>query len=344
MSDKTVLVTGAAGFIGSSFVEKIMKENPTYKIIVVDALTYAGNINSLSESIRNSPNFEFWHEDIRNEGLINELVSRSDMVVHFAAESHVARSIFSNRVFFETDVLGTQSLGNAIVKNIDKIEKFIHISTSEVYGTAETVPMDENHPLNPTTPYASAKAGADRLVYSYWKTYDIPATIVRPFNNYGPRQHLEKVIPRFITRLLRGETINIHGSGTASRDWLYVEDHCEALNLMLHASLEKVKGQTFNLGTKHDVNINEIANTVIELIGGDKSLVNWAQERPGQVDRHIGDNTKAKNILGWQPSTSFDEGIKKTVEWYRSNESWWSRLEWMSNIPVRRPDGTIEFH
>ena len=201
---KTILITGGAGFIGSAFTHYIFDKYPDYKIIVVDCLTYAGAVENLPVPIwqENDERFNFWYGNVTNGELMDTLVSMSDLVVHFAAESHVTRSIYDNTNFFQTDVLGTQIISNAVCKYIDRVERFIHISSSEVYGTAVTEKMDETHPLNPMSPYAAAKAGADRLVHSYCSTYNIPAVILRPFNNYGPRQHLEKVIPRFITSVM----------------------------------------------------------------------------------------------------------------------------------------------
>src|SRR5215471_16640486 len=211
MSAKTILVTGGAGFIGSNFARRLYTKYPDYRLLVVDALTYAGSVANLPEGAQESGRYEFWYGDVRNGELMDTLVSRADIVVHMAAESHVTRSIYDNRLFFETDVLGTQTVANAVTKFRDRVERFIHVSTSEVYGSALAEEMDEEHPLNPQSPYASAKCGADRLVYSYWATYHIPATIVRPFNNFGPYQHLEKVVPRFITSVLLNEELTVHG-------------------------------------------------------------------------------------------------------------------------------------
>jgi dTDP-glucose 4,6-dehydratase len=197
---KTVLVTGGAGFIGSNFIRHIFHKYPEYKIIVLDALTYAGNIENIPVEIRDSGRFEFWYGNLNNLDLVDDLVERSQIIVHFAAETHVARSLYLNRVFFITDVLGTQAIANAVLKHSDTVERLVHISTSEVYGTALKDPMDEEHPLNPTTPYAAAKAGADRLVYSYVESYGIPGVIIRPFNNYGPHQHLESNPPFYYER------------------------------------------------------------------------------------------------------------------------------------------------
>src|SRR5947209_3547530 len=200
MTERRILITGGAGFIGSNFVRYILNTYPDYTVTVLDALTYAGNLDNFDDRTKEDPRFIFWQGNVQNGEMVSELVAQCDAVVHFAAETHVARSIYDNTTFFQTDVLGTQVIANAVLKH--KIERFIHISTSEVYGSAEYDPMDELHPLLPTTPYAGAKCGADRLVYSYYVTYGIPAVILRPFNNYGPHQHLEKVVPRFITSAL----------------------------------------------------------------------------------------------------------------------------------------------
>src|SRR5215468_1091086 len=249
MSAKTILVTGGAGFIGSNLARHLYTKYPEYRILVLDALTYAGSIANLPDGARQSERYEFWYGDVRNSELIDTLVSRADVVVHMAAESHVTRSIFDNRLFFETDVLGTQTVANAVTKFRDRVERFIHVSTSEVYGSALSERMDEEHPLHPQSPYASAKCGADRLVYSYWATYRIPAVIVRPFNNYGPYQHLEKVVPRFITSCILDEKLTVHGKGDAARDFLHVEDTCRAIDLVLQAPDDLVHGEIFNVAS-----------------------------------------------------------------------------------------------
>lgn len=341
---KTILVTGGAGFIGSNFVRYLFENYPGYHITVLDALTYAGNTDNIPESIKNDPRFSFWYGNVRIAELVTELVSTSDIVVHFAAESHVARSIFDNAIFFETDVLGTQVMANAVLKHSDSVERFIHISTSEVYGTALEIPMTEEHPLRPTTPYAAAKAGADRLVYSYWATYDIPAIIIRPFNNYGPNQHLEKVIPRFITSALLNEPLTIHGSGEGTRDWTYVEDLCQALDRAMHISLDKVKGQVINIGTGRDIAIKAIADMILDKLNKPKSLITYMGDRPGQVKRHVSSTEKAFQILGWKAETDFDQGLTKTIDWYQLNPNWWQKLLWMRRVPIKTKDGKIEYH
>lgn len=337
---KTILVTGGAGFIGSNFVEYIFGKHPDYKILVLDALTYAGDIENIPAYIRDSDRFEFWYGEVNNLDIVSDLVSRSDIVVHFAAETHVARSLYSHRVFFVTDVLGTQSVTNSVLKYSDRIERFIHISTSEVYGTAVCEPMDENHPLNPTSPYASAKAGADRLVYSYITAYDIPGIIIRPFNNYGPRQHLEKVISRFITSCILGESLTIHGDGSALRDWVYVEDTVRAIDLAIHAPLEKVKGEVFNIGTGRPFSVSEIAEKITLEFGIEKNF-DFMPDRFGQIQKHISSVEKTEKTLGFNTSTTFDEGLKKTIKWYKENRLLWEKQLPLRRVPVKAQDGSI---
>jgi len=332
----TILVTGGAGFIGSNFVEYVLNKYD-YKVIVVDALTYAGNLDNFPRNVRNNPRFTFWQGNICNSELINELVDQSDAVFHFAAETHVARSIYDNSRFFETDVLGTQVIANAVLKH--PVDRYVHISSSEVYGTAESEPMDEEHPLKPMSPYASAKAGADRLVYSYQVTYDIPAVIIRPFNNYGPRQHLEKVVPRFITSAISDQPLPVHGKGLSSRDWLYVSDHCKALDKVLHGNMAKLKGEVINLGTGRDININDIGSIILDKTNKPHSLITHTDDRMGQVMRHISSQDKARELLSWEAETSFEDGIEETIEWYRKNQDWWEKLIWMKSVPVRTVNG-----
>jgi dTDP-glucose 4,6-dehydratase len=224
-------------------------------------------------------------------------------------------------VFGPTNVEGTQILLDAIRET--PVERFVLISSSEVYGTAEYAPMDEEHPLNPRSPYAATKAGADRLAYSYFVTYELPIVIVRPFNNYGPRQHPEKLVPRFITQALQDEELTIHGDGHASRDWLYVDDDAEAIRAVLEAPLDDVAGEVINVATGVDISVAEIARLVLDVLGKPHDQVVHVDERPGQVDRHIGSTDKAAALLGWRARTSFADGLERTVSWYRDNEAWW---------------------
>src|SRR4030067_403272 len=334
--ERTILVTGGAGFMGSNFVKLVYHKYPYYKIIVLDALTYAGNVENLPVNINDhkGERIVFWYGNVRNGELVDTLVSQSDVVVHFAAETHVTRSIYDNYIFFETDVLGTQTVANAVLKYKDRVERFIHISTSEVYGTAMKDKMDENHPLLPMSPYASAKAGADRLVYSYWPTYDPPVTIIRPFNNYGPYQHLEKAIPRFITSCILNEPIRVHGDGSPSRDFIFVEDLCLAIDVILHADLKRVKGEVFNVASGVHRSILSIAQDIIKLMGKDDSIIGFVGDRPGQVFRHTGDIRKIQQSLNWKPEVPWEEGLSRTIKWYRENRNWWEKQLWMRTIPI----------
>ena len=344
---KTILITGGAGFIGSNFVHHVYKKYPDYRILVLDLLTYAGSVDNLPTDFHDaatSGRIEFWYGDVRNAALVDSLVKRSDIVVHFAAETHVTRSIFDNYHFFETDVLGTQVIANAVLRCSDRVERFIHISTSEVYGTARTPQMDEEHPLMPLSPYASAKAGADRLVYSYYATYDLPAVIVRPFNNYGPRQHLEKAVPRFITSCILNEPLRVHGDGSAMRDWTFVDDTCAAIDCIAHCELGKVKGEVFNIGNGTSLSIAEIASKVVRTMNTREELITYVGDRPGQVFRHTADCAKAQRLLGWSPQVGFEEGLRRTADWYRANTLWWQKQLWMRQIPIMTREGTHELH
>ena len=343
---KTFLVTGGAGFIGSNFVHHLFHKYPDYRILVLDLLTYAGSVDNLPTDFHDassSGRIEFWYGDVRNASLVDNLVRRADVVVHFAAETHVTRSIFDNHHFFETDVLGTQVISNAVLR-AENVDRFIHISTSEVYGTADSSLMDEQHPLMPLSPYAAAKAGADRLVYSYWATYQLPATIVRPFNNFGPRQHLEKAVPRFVTSCLLDEPLRVHGDGSAARDWIYVQDTCEAIDCVAHCDKAAVVGEVINIGTGRSLSIAEVATATVRQMGKPESLITYVGDRPGQVFRHTADAAKAKRILGWQPAIDFEAGLAKTIDWYQNNRAIWQKQLWMRDIPIVTRSGKKELH
>lgn len=341
---KIILITGGAGFIGSNFVNYIFHKYPEYRIIVVDALTYAGDIEHIETKVRESDRFEFWYGDINNLDLTSDLVGRSDIVIHFAAETHVARSLYQNRVFFTTDVLGTQSVMNAVLKHASRIERYIHISTSEVYGSALYEPMDEEHPLNPSTPYAAAKAGADRLVYSYMQSYDIPGIIIRPFNNYGPCQHLEKVIPRFITSAILNEPLTIHGDGTAERDWIYVNDTVRAIDMVVHSPIDKVRGEIFNFGTGKSISVLDIAKIIIGIFQLDESSMIFIDERFGQVSKHISSTKKAEKIISFQAEVTFNEGLQKTIDWYKNNRNKWEKQLSFRRVPLKNKNGNIVWY
>lgn len=342
---KTILVTGGAGFIGSNFVHYIHDKYPDYRILVLDLLTYAGSVDNLPQTQNLAEDrVEFWYGDIRNASLVDSLVSRANMIVHFAAETHVTRSIFDNYHFFETDVIGTQTIANSILRRLDNIERFVHISTSEVYGTALGDLMGEEHALKPLSPYASAKVGADRLVYSYWATYQMPATIVRPFNNYGPRQHLEKLVPRFVTSCLLDEPLRVHGDGSAMRDWVYVEDTCRAIDTIIHADPKLVDGEVFNVGTAKSLSVLDIAHRVIGQMDKPEDVVTFVGDRPGQVFRHTADIEKIQRVLNWEPQVQFEEGLAKTIDWYSKNREQWGKQMWMREIPIITSSGKKELH
>jgi dTDP-glucose 4,6-dehydratase len=320
LTTKRVLVTGGAGFIPSNFIRHLLAKTP-YDVVSLDALTYAGNLENLAD-VMSHERLSFVQGDIRDTALVREVVANVDAIVNAAAESHVEKSIRDGgSQFVRTNVEGTQILLDAIRET--PVERFILISSSEVYGTAVSDPMDESHPLNPRSPYAGTKAGADRLAYSYFVTYELPIVIVRPFNNYGPRQHPEKVIPRFITQALQDQPLTVHGDGHATRDWLYVDDDAEAIEAVIEAPLDSIAGEVLNLATGVDISINDIADKVLDTLGKPRSLKEHVPERPGQVDRHIGSTEKARALTGWHARTPFDEGLARTVAWYRENEAWW---------------------
>lgn len=315
-----LLITGGAGFIGSHFTKYILSKYE-YKVIILDALTYAGNIDNFNEDVWADPKFDFWHGNICDRDEVMNLMKKVDVVIHFAAETHVDRSIDNSDPFIATDVKGTQVLLEAA--RHCKLERFIHISTSEVYGTALRVPMTENHPLCPMSPYAAAKAGADRLAYSYFTTYDLPIVILRPFNTYGPNQHPEKLIPLFITNGLENKPLPVYGDGKNTRDWMYVLDLCEAIDLTLHADIGKIKGEVINIGTGKDTDVLTITGIILQELGKEEDLIRFIKDRPGHVKRHLCSTTKAKRLLGFMAKTQLIDGLRKTIKWYVENQTWW---------------------
>jgi dTDP-glucose 4,6-dehydratase len=326
---KRVLVTGGAGFISSNFIRHLLAHTP-YEVVSVDALTYAGNLENLAD-VMSHERLSFVHGDIRDADLVRDVVREVDVIVNAAAESHVEKSIADGASeFVTTNVEGTQILLDAI--RAAPVERFVLISSSEVYGTARYAPMDEEHPLEPRSPYAATKAGADRLAYSYFVTYDLPIVIVRPFNNYGPRQHPEKVVPRFITQALADEPLTVHGDGHASRDWLYVDDDAEAIERIIETPIDRIAGEVLNVATGVDIPVGTIADLVLEALGKPAALKEHVPERPGQVDRHIGSTEKTARLTGWRASTSFEQGLERTVEWYRDNEAWWRSVRQRASV------------
>ena len=323
MPPKKVLVTGGCGFIPSNFIRHLLQHTP-YEVVSLDALTYAGNLENLRD-VMGHERLRFIEGDIRDPETVRDIVAEVDVVVNAAAESHVEKSIQEGASqFVKTNVEGTQILLDAMREA--PLDRFILISSSEVYGTAESASMDEEHPLNPRSPYAATKLGADRLAYSYWVTYDLPIVIVRPFNNYGPFQHPEKALPRFVIQALNEEPLTIHGDGHASRDWLFVEDDAEAIEAVITAPLDAVAGEVLNVATGLDISVSQIADYVLDALDKPRSLKVYVDERPGQVDRHIGSTDKAERLLGWRARTSFEQGLERTIDWYVENRAWWEAI------------------
>jgi dTDP-glucose 4,6-dehydratase len=320
---KRILVTGGAGFISSNMIRYLLHET-SHDVVTMDALTYAGNMANLAD-VTDHERLRFIHGDIRDLADVTNALDGVDVIVNAAAESHVSKSIAEGGAeFVTTNVVGTQVLMDAMRKH--PVERFILISSSEVYGTAEGAPMTEEHPLNPRSPYAGTKAGGDRLAYSYWCTYDLPITIIRPFNNYGPFQHPEKVIPRFIIQALCDRPLTIHGDGHASRDWLHVFDTAEAITAACEAPLEGIVGETINVATGVDETVEQIADMILDILDKPKTLKRHITDRPGQVDRHIGSTDKAERLLGWRSRIPFAEGLEDTIRWYSENPEWWQAV------------------
>lgn len=319
-----ILVTGGAGFIGSNFVHYMLKKYPNYKIINLDLLTYAGNIHNLDDVIDN-PNHIFVKGNITNKELVRNLVKEHDIThfVNFAAESHVDRSILNPEIFVETNIQGTLALLN-VAKEMG-IEKYLQVSTDEVYGSlgAEGY-FTEETPLAPNSPYSASKTGADLLVRAYYETYGMNVNITRCSNNYGPYHFPEKLIPLMITNGMDDKELPIYGDGLNIRDWLHVEDHCQAIELVLHKGL---KGEVYNIGGHNERTNNDIVDIIVEQIGVPRELITYVDDRLGHDKRYAIDPTKLKTELGWEPKYTFDTGIIETIEWYKKNEAWWRPLK-----------------
>ena len=319
-----IFVTGGAGFIGSNFVYYMLKKHPDYKIVCLDKLTYAGNMETLEDALKN-PNFKFVKIDIVDREAIYKLFEEEhpDIVVNFAAESHVDRSIETPEIFLETNIIGTSVLMDACRKY--GIKRYHQVSTDEVYGD---LPLDrpdlfftEETPIHTSSPYSSSKAGADLLVMAYHRTYGLPVTISRCSNNYGPYHFPEKLIPLMIANVLNDKPLPIYGDGKNVRDWLYVEDHCSAIDLIIHNGRV---GEVYNVGGHNERTNLQVAEKVIEILGAGK--ITFVTDRKGHDRRYAIDPTKIHNELGWLPETPFDEGMEKTVKWYLENRKWWGNI------------------
>ena len=321
---KNILVTGGAGFIGSNFVRYMLNKHQDYKIVNLDLLTYAGNIKSLDD-IKDNPNYLFVKGDIADNKLVDKIVSENkiDVIINFAAESHVDRSITNPDIFVKTNVLGTQNLLEIAKKY--KIEKFVQISTDEVYGSlGKTGFFTEKTPLSPNSPYSASKASADLLVMAYHHTFGLNVNITRCSNNYGPYQFPEKLIPLFITNALDNKQVPLYGDGLNIRDWLFVEDHCSAIDTVLHKGKN---GEIYNIGGNNEKTNKYITDTILKYLGKDSSLIKYVADRLGHDRRYAIDATKIKEELGWEPKYKFEQAIEKTIEWYLSNKNWWQPLK-----------------
>lgn len=320
-----LFVTGGAGFIGSNFVHYWMKHHPEDQIINFDKLTYAGNIESLAD-LANNPNHTFIQGDITDADAVAQAMKDIDMVVHFAAESHVDRSILGPGVFLHTNVIGTQVLLDAALKT--GVKRFHHISTDEVFGSLELgsdEKFDEHTPYDPRSPYSASKAGSDHLVRAYGETFGLPFSITNCSNNYGEYMFPEKLFPLAITNLLEGKKVPVYGDGLNVRDWLYVQDHCSAIEAVL---LKGKAGETYTVGgLKDDVSNLEVVKLILKLMGKSEDNIEFVKDRPGHDRRYAVDWTKIHNELGWSPSVTLEEGLIKTIEWYRNNEAWWKPLK-----------------
>ena len=321
-----ILITGGAGFIGSNFIFYMLEKHPDYRIICLDKLTYAGNLSTL-KSVSRHPNFCFVKADICDSEEVDRIFSkkRPDIVVNFAAESHVDRSIDDPGLFLKTNITGTQVLMDACRKY--GLRRFHQISTDEVYGDLPSDRPDlfftENTPLHPSSPYSASKAGADLLVLSYYRTYGLPVTISRCSNNYGPYQFPEKLIPLMIIHALNDQPLPVYGQGINVRDWLYVEDHCKAIDLIIHNGRI---GELYNIGGHNEMRNIDIVRSICRKLGKPESLITYVADRKGHDLRYAIDPSKINAELGWQPETRFEDGIGKTIQWYLDNRNWWEPI------------------
>ena len=321
-----IIVTGGACFIGGNFVYNMLNNYPEYKILCLDSFTYAGNMETLEEAIKN-PNFKFVKGDIADRNAVYELfeTDKPDVVVNFAAESHVDRSITNPELFLQTNIIGTSVLLDACRKY--GIERYHQISTDEVYGD---LPLDrtdlfftEKTPIHTSSPYSASKASADLLVQAYYRTFKVPVTISRCSNNYGPYHFPEKLIPLMIANALHDKPLPVYGKGENVRDWLYVEDHCSAIDMIIRKG---TVGEVYNIGGHNEKTNLEVVKNIIKELGKSEDLIHYVTDRPGHDRRYAIDPTKIQDELGWEPLTSFAEGIKQTIAWYLENRKWWERI------------------
>lgn len=319
-----ILVTGGAGFIGSNFVRHMVETYPSYGIVNYDLLTYAGNLENLKD-VESHENYTFVKGDINNRELVDHLVKyhNIDVIVNFAAESHVDRSITEPDIFIKSNVLGTQALLDVAKDN--NLTKYVQVSTDEVYGSlGETGYFTEETPLDPNSPYSASKAGADMLVSAYHETFGMNVNITRCSNNYGPYHFPEKLIPLMVTNALEGKELPIYGDGKNVRDWLHVKDHCAAIDLVIHKG---EPGEVYNVGGHNERTNNEIVHLIVEKLNASKELIKFVEDRLGHDRRYAIDPTKLTTELGWKPKYTFDTGIVETIQWYLDNQDWWKNIK-----------------
>lgn len=320
---KNILVTGGAGFIGSNYINHILRERDDYFIVNLDKLTYAGNLENLKES-ENNPRYKFVKGDITNSELVEYLFSKYEIkhVINFAAESHVDRSILGSEIFYRTNVIGTNVLLE--VSRRFEVEKFVQISTDEVYGSLGPEGLfTEKTPLDPSSPYSSSKAGADIMALAFYHTYGMPVTVTRCSNNYGPFQFPEKLIPLMIINSLNNKNLPVYGDGLNVRDWIYVIDHNKAVDLVFEKG---VPGQVYNIGASNEMTNINIIKLILQILGKPDSLIQYVKDRPGHDRRYAIDASKIENELGWKPSFNFETAIESTIKWYIDNKLWWDRI------------------
>jgi dTDP-glucose 4,6-dehydratase len=318
---KTILVTGGAGFIGSNFIHYLLTNYPRTKVINLDKLTYAGNLDNLKD-VEKDLRYEFIHGDIRDKEAVREIFKKVQGVVHFAAETHVDRSILDAGEFVLTDVYGSFVLFEAL-KAAPHVDFFLHVSTDEVYGSRDEGFFKETDALHPSSPYAASKAGADRLAYAYHVTYELPIIILRPSNNFGPYQYPEKFIPLFVTNAVEDKPLPLYGQGINVRDWLYVEDNCRAIDLLLR---QGKAGEAYNIGAGNEIQNIHVAENICDLLGKPRSLIKFVPDRLGHDRRYALDCSKIQ-ALGWRPEKDFVEALASTVRWYEKNQDWWRKIK-----------------
>jgi len=320
MKSSKMLVTGGCGFIGSNFIRYMLKKWPECKILNIDKLTYAGNTDNLKD-IGSNPNYEFIQGDICQHELVSELMPSVDQVVHFAAESHVDRSIEDGDIFVKTNVLGTHTLLQCALEN--KIDRFIHVSTDEVYGSIKEGSFRESDILKPSSPYSSSKAGSDLLALSYHTTYGLPVIVTRCTNNFGPYQYPEKLIPHFITNLMNEKKVPVYGTGMNIRDWIHVYDHCSGIDFVREQGND---GEIYNIGGGSELTNLDITHRILKALGKDESMIRYVEDRKGHDFRYSLNCDKLKN-MGWKPEYEFDTALDQTIQWYIDNRWWWEPLK-----------------